>query len=140
MIGEAKEGGVLIAVSNGIPSRQISLDSQLDIILVQLEVLPEILVYCVYIPPGNDETDFCQMLDLTSLIPNNSDLLLPGDFNAPDVNWSTLIACSTRLFALSEYIFNKNLIQMVSSPMHHLGNTLDLILINCFDRVSVVRS
>ena len=47
----SRGGGVLIAVSNRIPLRQIPLDSQLDIILVQLEVLSKILVCCVHIPP-----------------------------------------------------------------------------------------
>ena len=95
-----------------------------------------ILVYCAYIQPGNDERDFHQTLELISSIPSRSDLLLLGDFNAPDVNWNTLTASSTRSSALCECIFNKNLIQIFMGPMHHLGNTLDLILTNCPDRVS----
>ena len=47
---DTRGGGVLIAVLDKIPSKQIVIDCELDIILVQLEVLPRILVCCVYNP------------------------------------------------------------------------------------------
>ena len=98
------------------------------------------MYYYVSIPPGNNERDLHKMLDCISLISSNGDLLLLGDFHAPDVNRSTLTASSTRSPALCECIINKNLIQMVTGLTHHLrihvGNTLDVILRNCPDRVS----
>ena len=66
----ARGGGVLLAVSNTIPSRQLSLTSQLDVILVQLEVVPPTLVCCVYFPPGSSDSDFHQLLDILRSLPN----------------------------------------------------------------------
>ena len=114
---------MLIAVSEKIPSYQISLNSYLDIVLVELDVFPKSLVCCVYMPPGYDDKDFHQLLDDISLLPSHSDFLLLGDSNAPDVNWNTYCASSLRSSSLCDCFFNKNLIQMVTGPTHYLGKT-----------------
>ena len=46
----------------------------------------------------------------------------------PDINWSTLTGCSVISNNFCEFIFQFNLIQVVNTPTHKLGNTLDLIL------------
>lgn len=82
-----------------------------------LDVLPKILVCCVYIPPGSDENLINQLLDLINLLPSDNDIILLGDFNVPDVNWDAMTASTSRSAALCECIFN-NLIQMVTGPTH----------------------
>ena len=52
-----------------IPSKQIVIDCELDIILVQLEVLPRILVCCVYNPPSSSDDHFNRLLDLIHSLP-----------------------------------------------------------------------
>ena len=55
-------------------------------------------------------------------------LLLIGDFNLPDIDWSSLTADTppSRLFCNS--LFSHNLVQLIHSPTHSHGNILDLIV------------
>ena len=50
-----------------------------------------------------------------------------GDFNFPDLDWSSLYGTSdsSRLFA--EFIFNSNFHQHIHTPTHSGGSTLDLL-------------
>ena len=59
-------------------------------------------------------------------LPNT--ILITGDFNMPDINWSTLTGCSMISNNFCEFIFQSNLAQIVNIPTHKHGNTLDLIL------------
>ena len=135
---DTRGGGVLIAVLNKIPSKQIVIDCELDIILVQLEILPRILVCCVYNPPSSSDDHFNRLLDLIHSLPVHGDVLILGDFNVPDVDWDTLSASTSRSSSLCDCIFENNLIQMVTGGTHCHGNTLDLILTNSPGRVTNV--
>ena len=53
-----------------------------------------------------------------------------GDFNIPDVNWSTLSGSHHFSNQFCEAIFNLNLIQLIDLPTHVHGNILDLIFVN----------
>ena len=111
---DTRGGGVLIAVLDKIPSKQIVIDCELDIILVQLEVLPRILVCCVYNPPSSNDDHFNRLLDLIHSLPVHGDVLILGDFNVLDVNWDTLSASTSRSSSLCDCIFENNRIQMVT--------------------------
>ena len=78
-------------------------------------------------------------LTLQSL-PNDSHLIILGDFNFPDINWSTLTAASPLSSSFCDKLFSMNLIQHVNESTHLHGNILDLILsndLNLFDNISV---
>jgi len=51
-----------------------------------------------------------------------------GDFNAPDINWLTLYAGSPFSCNLCNTLHHLNYLQLVNTPTHQAGNTLDLIL------------
>ena len=60
-------------------------------------------------------------------------LIVLGDFNCPDINWQTLSAVSPSSSRLCEMLFDNNFTQLVSSPTHVKGNTLDLVITNSED-------
>ena len=51
-----------------------------------------------------------------------------GDFNCPDINWTSLTGSSTVSNMFCEFVFDCNLSQHVMVPTHVKGNILDLIL------------
>ena len=79
---------------------------------------------------------------MTSLFTYLSDLtcspnqcLIVGDFNFPDICWSSLTGSSVLSNSFCEFIFDCNLTQHVMEPTHVKGNILDLVLSS--DRVNV---
>ena len=65
----------------------------------------------------------------------NEDILILGDFNAPDINWSTVSASSAASITLCELVFQNNLLQIIPESTHLLGDVLDLILTNSPARI-----
>ena len=59
-----------------------------------------------------------------------------GDFNFPDINWSSLTGSEKYSSLFCELIFDLNLCQLVGDPTHVKGNILDLVLTNDFHFVS----
>ena len=55
-------------------------------------------------------------------------LLLIGDFNLPDIDWSSLTADTPPSRLFSNSLFSHNLVQLIHSPTHSHGNILDLIV------------
>ena len=63
---------------------------------------------------------------MNSSLPNP--ILINGDFNMPDIIWSTLTGCSLISNNFCEFIFQSNLVQVANMPTHKHVNTLDTIL------------
>ena len=117
----SRGGGVLIAVSNSIPSKIIERYTGIEMISVELELSPKLLIVCLYIPPNcSDEYQQDVLRSIQSLHTHN-DVILLGDLNAPDVNWSTLSASSPFSSSLCNAFYSNNYIQMVTQPTHHKG-------------------
>ena len=55
-------------------------------------------------------------------------LIIAGNFNLPDIDWSTLAGGSAVANELCNIIFELNLLQHIDQPTHIQGNVLDLIL------------
>ena len=51
-----------------------------------------------------------------------------GDFNFPDINWSSMSGSCPRSSLFSETLFECNLTQLIDGPTHVKGNILDLVL------------
>ena len=60
--------------------------------------------------------------------------IIVGDFNLPDINWSDMVSTS-RGRPVLDAATEENLEQMVHFPTRIKGNTLDLILTNCPDKI-----
>ena len=56
--------------------------------------------------------------------------MILGDFDLPDINWNTLSGCSPLASAFCDLPFELNLLQLIESPTHIHGNTLDIVLTN----------
>ena len=68
------------------------------------------------------------VLYFTSLISCSIRCIFVGDFNFPDINWSSLIGSSLSSNTFCEFIFDCSLTQHVMQPTHIKGNILDLVL------------
>ena len=64
-------------------------------------------------------------------VPLDSSCVVVGDFNAPDITWSTQSASISTSIQRCNFC---HLIQKVHNPTHRQGNILDIILTNSLDR------
>ena len=74
-----------------------------------------------------------------SLISENCPIIMCGDFNVPNINWSlvTPIVSSSAAASLCSVVNNNYLTQLVHLPTRG-ERILDLVLINCMDCFSPV--
>ena len=79
-------GGILIAISDNIPSKLYIKDDSIEAQTVKLLTNPPTLLCCIYIPPNCSTDYYDQTLQYLSLLPSDSDLVIVGDFNCPDIN------------------------------------------------------
>ena len=54
--------------------------------------------------------------------------IIVGDFNFPDICWSSLSGTLSLSNSFCEFIFDYNLTQHVMEPTHIMGNILDLVI------------
>lgn len=135
---ELKE--VLIVVSKKIRSKLILSHTNVEIITIELFLSPRnIFLSCVYVPPNPCHLYHLILFDYinSQCSAHNSDVILVGDFNAPDINWSSLNSSSHTSHCLCSCIVNNYLVQLVSNSTHVCGNILDLIFSNSPDRLSI---
>lgn len=123
-------------MSEGIPSSQFFCSSTVEMIVVNVYTRPPILLCCLYIPPASTEVYLQEVIASLSGLPSQRDLIIVGDFNAPDINWLTLTAESPSSKKICEFVFLHNLMQLIEVPTHVNGNILDLVLTNCPGRIT----
>ena len=83
-------GGVLVAVDESIPSSLIDSPPNLEIIVVQLGLIYPIILCTVYIPPNSSDSFDTLIPFLTDILSSDTPCFIVGDFNLPDICWSTL--------------------------------------------------
>lgn len=85
-------------------------------------------IFCVYLSPGANTQE---RLDLNTFLSSlHKDSLVVGDFNYPNIDWSTRVGSSS---LDSDFVYALDggfLEQMVMKPIHAGGNLLDLVLTN----------
>ena len=85
----------------------------------------------VYVPPNPDITYFNQLIAFLKFLAANEEILIiVGDFNLPDICWTSLSGCSPLSNLFCDFVFDTNLAQLINSPTHVKGNTLDILLTN----------
>ena len=91
-------------------------------------------------PPPNCDASYQQHL-ITSLhnLPTDHDVIITGDFNSPDNCWYSLSAQQPFSKELCDLFFSLNLQQLVNSPSHMCGNTLDIVATNSPDTLHNVK-
>ena len=121
-------GGIAIIHRNAIKVRRIDVGAPTEFEVLALNISPrpsvQIVVACLYRPPGNVSDLFCtQLADLfDQLITIDKRFVVCGDFNCPGVD-DNLIDNN-----LDDVLQRYDLVQHVRSPTHVDGNTLDLLL------------
>ena len=137
---ESRGGGVLLAVDLSIPTKVISSLNDIEAIAVHLLTRNPIKLCVVYNPPNSGLLYQQKLLSfLSDFMQSEGNVLILGDFNTPDINWSTLTAESGFSFQLCNLIFQHNFTQVITSPTHEHGNLLDLIITNNEDIISDVQ-
>ena len=63
-------------------------------------------------------------------LPTDCDVILTGDFNVTDINWSTFNANSSYSISICNILSAQNYVQMIMAPTPYKGDILDLILTN----------
>ncbi len=87
----SRGGGVLLAIHISIPTKLIPSPPNLEIIVVEL-IHVKCIVCSVYSPPTVNLTTFTDTLSFLSNLASVQNVLIIGDFNFPDLYWSTLSA------------------------------------------------
>ena len=107
-----------------------------EVVTVSVSLAPAITCCMVYAPPNATAEYYAELINyletITSL-PNQ--VMIFGDFNLPDTDWSTLTGSSLISNNFCEFIFQSNLEQLVNCPTHKLGNVLDLILTDSTENI-----
>ena len=124
-------GGVLIAVKNILPTKLIPSPSSLEIITISIDVKHPLILCVVYVSPNSYDCYYRHLNEyLTFLSQNYTSIIIVGDFNMPDIDWSSLNASNHHSSNFCELIFDLNFSQLVDSSTHCKGNILDLVLTN----------
>ena len=134
----SRGGGIMLAVSNKLPSRQVPSPHNLEIVTVSISISTTDITCCMIYTPPNATTEYHRDLVkyLVTVAALSTPVLIFGDFNLPDINWTTLTGNSAVSNNFCEFVFESNLIQLVNSPTHIRGNILDLVLTNSPDHVT----
>ena len=94
----SRGGGVLLAVKETIVSQQLQSPSNLELLLVLISLHHPITICLVYNPPNSSAQYGQDLINfLLSFSTDPSSVIIMGDFNVPNINWSTLVG-STHFF------------------------------------------
>jgi len=130
---QGRGGGLLVFSKMG--TIVTKLENQLNLTQYCSFQVNDISVYLVYRSPNANAVTMRGLVELVKTVKKNS--ILIGDFNLPEVNWSTGES-SLRARDLVEAVEDSLMAQMVDFPTHTKGNCLDLILTNMPERISEV--
>lgn len=139
-------GGVLLAVSRQYLAVPVVINTFLECVITSLKFRSSTLIVGVFYRPPDLIHGFTAefhriFIELTHRFPH-SNVLIFGDFNFPDIVWSTLSTYSpqSESHAFLQSCLDFSLIQLVTSPTRcsaQSSNILDLILTNnpdiCFE-------
>ena len=122
---ESRGGGVLIAVSNSVASSMLPSPPELESITVKFRINQFEAVICnCYITPNTADTLFVTLLRyLSNLLSNHNRVISTGDFNLPDINWSSLSGHSYTSNTLCDFVktttyFNLLTLQLMSGEIY----------------------
>ena len=124
---KSRGGGVLLAIYHSLPSLQLQSPPDLEVATVQIGAKGNVAICVVYIPPNADNSYHSKLLDYLGSTLDKHQTLIMGDFNSPDICWTTFSSQSTSSRAICNLAFRHDLTQLVDFPTHISGNTLDII-------------
>ena len=89
-------------------------------------------IILVYRPPGAGQENTHHLCEIMKNLDKRTIML--GDFNFPEINWANNTSAA-RGRPVMEVATEENLEQLVVFPTHIKGNTLDLVLTNCPEKI-----
>ena len=115
--GESLSGGTLIAVENGIPSKELMIGMDKNITVVEIYIPKKITVITVYMQPGRWQETLDKLEETLQEIEGN--VILTGDFNAKSTEWyeRTTNPSGRKIMNLCDQ-FNMNIIDK-NKPTHY---------------------
>ncbi|XP_053398333.1 uncharacterized protein LOC123552572 [Mercenaria mercenaria] len=130
-------GGVLTAISKHLISQEepeLKTNCNLSWAKITIKGAKDIYIGTYYKPHENDEDSLTELWSSLSKVPQDSTIWLLGDFNLPDIDWSSEVPKSKCRFKemyedFIDRINSFNLQQMVKIPTRN-ENILDLFLTN----------
>ena len=89
----------------------------------------------IYIPPNSDEDILMELRASLERLDESCQLVLVGDFNLPNIDWSLDFPSPNSEDGFKEELFceiiaDQFLYQMADGPTHLRGNKLDCVLCN----------
>ena len=124
----SRGGGVLLAIKNSIPSKQISTSGDAEMICVHITINHQDIMLCLIYNASISTSDIA-LSYLTSLSDLNGFIVM-GDLNLPDADWDLYDGQSSVSKSFTVVAYKLNLVQLVNAPTHTGGNTLDVLLSN----------
>ena len=122
----SRGGGVMLAISDNLPSKQIPSPRNLEVVNVSASFNDSDVIFCMVYAPPNATADYHK--DLSDYLATTTTLSNPvfilGDFNLPDINWATFTGRTLISNNFCDSIFESNFTQLVESPTHTCGNIL----------------
>lgn len=130
---------MLLAIDLSLPSTLLPSPANLEVLSVKVNSQcnrHSVIICNVYISPSSSHSYYTDLLAYLSSLVDSNFIIITGDFNLPDIVWSTLSGSSTVSKLFCDFVFDHNLSQLVTSPTHCKGNILDLVLTNIPDSIS----
>ena len=127
-----KGGGVAVAVTNKYTSKQIVLDSPLEVIAVEVYCPSKVIIICVYVTPSASKTVVGQLLAkyINQVACVTDKVLIVGDFNEDLLDGEQgKVICNS----LSDLGFE----QLISKPTTDYGSLLDHVYSRKIDNIEV---
>ena len=119
----------IYAVKSAVPSSSLPSPTDIEVISVEVGINHDLVLCSIYVPPDSPVSLISSLvLYLSSLVSSYNRCIFAGDFNFPDISWSSLLGSSMSSNVFCEFIFDCNLTQHVTQPTHKKGNILDLVL------------
>ena len=115
-------GGVLIVVKSSVPSSSVPSPPDIEVISVEIGTNHDSVLSSIYVPPDSPVSLILSLVFyLSNLVSSYNKCIYVGDFNFPDINWSSLLGSSMSSNVFCEFIFDCNLTQHVTQPTHKKG-------------------
>ena len=131
--GDVTGGGVAVLIKKNIPSlRRTDLEPNEEVLVCELkpDECKKILLVIVYRPPSGNVEQFVN--NITPLfryaVRHFHSLCIVGDFNMPDINWSTCSSNVRNNNLFCDLINECSFLQCNKIPSNSHGNILDLTL------------
>ena len=131
-----RAGGVVLAIDTCIFSRLLT-SPDLEVVTVEIQTSNPCIICLLYNPPNSGKEYHDQLISYLSILMQGVDpVVILGDFNIPDISWSSFDANSQFSSKICDLIFQHNHSQLIEYPTHRQGNILDLIITNYDENIA----